>query len=78
MSTVVSLICLGPLFQKMTQHFLLHGSLRPINPEKNLKPCELILILCHYTGAGAQYCHVVFGPNLEEATARDLRNTEGK
>ena len=38
MSTVVSLICLGPSFQKMTHHFLLHGSLRPTNLEKNLKP----------------------------------------
>ena len=40
MSTVVSLICLGPSFQKMTHHFLLHGSLRPTNLEKNLKPCR--------------------------------------
>ena len=38
MSTVLSLICLGPSFQKMTHHFLLHGSLRPTNLEKNLKP----------------------------------------
>ena len=43
MSTVVSLICLGPSFQKMTGHFLLHGSLWPTNLEKNLKPwtCKL-------------------------------------
>ena len=34
MSTVVGLICLGPSFQKMTHHFLLHGSLRPTNLEK--------------------------------------------
>ena len=39
MSTVVSLIYLGPSFQKMTHHFWLHGSLRPTNLEKNLKPC---------------------------------------
>ena len=38
MSTVVSLICLGPSFQKMTHHFLLHGSLRPTCLEKSLKP----------------------------------------
>ena len=38
MSTVVSLICLGPSFQKMTHHFLLHGLLWPTNLEKNLKP----------------------------------------
>ena len=39
MSTVVSLICLGPSFQKMTHHFLLHGSLSPTNLEKkNLMP----------------------------------------
>ena len=35
MSTVVSLICLGPSFQKMTHHFLLHGSLQPTNLEKS-------------------------------------------
>ena len=34
-----SLICLGPSFQKMTHHFLLHGSYWPTNLEKNLKPC---------------------------------------
>ena len=39
MLTVVSLICLGPSFQKMTRHFLLHGSLQPTNLEKYLKPC---------------------------------------
>ena len=39
MSTVVSLICLGPPFQKMTHHFLLHESLLPTNLEKNLKLC---------------------------------------
>ena len=43
MSTVVSLVCLGPSFQKVTHQFLLHGSLRPINLEKNLKPCDTIL-----------------------------------
>ena len=42
MSTVVSLICLGPSIQQMTHHFLLHGSLRPTNLEKNLKPCCLL------------------------------------
>ena len=42
MSTVVSLICLGPSFQKMTHHFSVHGSLRPTNLEKNLKPCNMI------------------------------------
>ena len=41
MSTVFSLICLGPSFQKMTHHFLLHWSLRPTNLEKNLMPCRL-------------------------------------
>ena len=40
MSTVVSFICLGPSFQKMSHHFLLHGLLRPTNLEKNLKPCK--------------------------------------
>ena len=40
MSTILSLICLGPSFQKMTHHCLLHGSLRPTNLEKNLKPCS--------------------------------------
>ena len=39
MSTVFSLICLGPSFQKMTHHFLLHGSPRLTNLEQNLKPC---------------------------------------
>ena len=39
MLVVVSLICLGPSFQKMTHHFLLHGSLLPTNLEKNLNPC---------------------------------------
>ena len=34
----VSLICLGPSFQKMTHHFLLHVSLGPTSLEKNLKP----------------------------------------
>ena len=34
MSTVFSLICLDPSFQKMTHHCLLHGSLRPTNLEK--------------------------------------------
>ena len=29
---------LVPSFQKMTHHFLLHGSLRPTNLKKNLKP----------------------------------------
>ena len=43
MSTVVSLICLGPSFQKMTNHFLLHGSLWPTNLEKNLKPSIIYL-----------------------------------
>ena len=38
MSTEVGLICLDPSFQKMTHHFLLHGSLWPTNLEKNLKP----------------------------------------
>ena len=38
MSTVLSLICFVPSFQKMSQHFLLYGSLRPTNLEKNLKP----------------------------------------
>ena len=44
MSTVVSLICLGPSFQKMTHHFLLHGSLWPTNLEK--KSEALLLLLC--------------------------------
>ena len=39
MSTVFSMICMGPSFQKMTHHFLLHGSPGPANLEKNLKPC---------------------------------------
>ena len=39
MSTVFSLICFDPSFQKMAHYFLLHGSLRPTNLEKNLKPC---------------------------------------
>ena len=49
MSTVVSLICLGPSFQKMTLHFLLHRSLRPTNLEKNLKRCIYVLwsTLCY-------------------------------
>ena len=41
MSTVFSLICLGPSFQKMTHHFLHHGSLWPTNLEKNLKPLDM-------------------------------------
>ena len=45
MSTVVSLICLGPSFQKMARHFLLHGSLRPTNLEKNLKPWSWLSVL---------------------------------
>ena len=39
---MVSLICLGPSFQKMTHYFLLHGSLWPTNLEKNLKPCSFV------------------------------------
>ena len=38
MSTVTSLICLGPSFQKMTHNFLLHESIQPTSLEKNLKP----------------------------------------
>ena len=38
MSIVVSLICLGPSFQKMTHHFLLHGSLPPTNLKKIWSP----------------------------------------
>ena len=38
MSTVLCLICLGPSFQKMTNHVLLHESLRPTYLEKSLKP----------------------------------------
>ena len=34
LSTVLSLICVGPSFQKMTNHFLLHGSLWPNDLEK--------------------------------------------
>ena len=34
MSTMASLICLGPSFQNMSHLFLLHGSLRPTNLEK--------------------------------------------
>ena len=48
MSTVVTLICLGPSFQKMTHHFLLHGSLQPTTLEKKLKPCLMLLILMDY------------------------------
>ena len=47
MSTVDSLICLGPSFQKMTHHFFLHGSLWPTNLEKNLKPCLAFFFLSH-------------------------------
>ena len=43
---MVSLICLGPSFQKMTHHFLLHGSLWPTNLEKNLKPCTISIFSC--------------------------------
>ena len=43
MSTVVSLICLVQSFQKTTNHFLLHESLRLANlEEKNLKPWTLM------------------------------------
>ena len=45
MSTVFSLTCLGPSFQKMTHHFLIHGSLWPTILEKNLKPCFHVLRL---------------------------------
>ena len=45
MSVVLSLICLGPLFQKMTHYFSLNGSLRPTNLKKNLKPWYLICII---------------------------------
>ena len=41
MSTVFSLICLSPSFQKMTHHFLLHRSLRVTNLEKNLNLCKI-------------------------------------
>ena len=41
MSTVFGLICLGPSFQKMTHHFLLHGSLWPTNLEKIWSPVKL-------------------------------------
>ena len=43
MSTVVRLICLCPSFQKMTHHFLPHGSLRPTDLEKNQKPSVILL-----------------------------------
>ena len=54
MSTVVSLICLGPSFQKMTRQFLLHGSLRPTNLEKNLKPCNFV----HKYLLSGHLCHI--------------------
>ena len=40
MSNVFSLICLSPSIQKMTHHFLPHGSLWPTNLEKSLKPLK--------------------------------------
>jgi hypothetical protein len=30
------------------------------------------------SGSSAAYCRVVFGPSVEEATARDLRSSAGK
>ena len=36
---------MGPSFQKMTHHSLVHGSLGPTNLEKNLKPCKFCFIL---------------------------------
>ena len=41
MSTVVSLICLGPSFQKMTHHFLAPGSLWPTSLEKKSEALSL-------------------------------------
>ena len=35
----------GPSFQKMTHHILLHGSLWPTNLEKNLKPCRVYIFI---------------------------------
>ena len=40
MSTVVSLICLGPSFQKMTRHFCSMGHFGP-QIFQNLKPCPI-------------------------------------
>ena len=45
MSTVFSLICLGPSFQKMTHHFLHHGSIWPTYRENNPKPCRSVHLL---------------------------------
>ena len=44
MPILVSLICLGPSFQKITHHFMLHGSLWPTNLEKKSEALKY----CHY------------------------------
>ena len=62
MSTVFSLICLGPSFQKMTQHFSLDGSLQPTNLEKNLKP---------WSCCGCQiYLHGILQRNYRKVTIK--------
>ena len=71
MSTVVSLICLGPSFQKMTHHFLLHGSLLlPTNLEKNLKPWRFLepITLCSSNGSDrlVQICRLTSLPCLHK------------
>ena len=55
MSTVVSLICLGPSFQKMTHHILLHGSLGPTNLEKKSEALDMrpgIIMLKYHLANG--------------------------
>ena len=48
MSTVVSLICLGPSFQKMAHPFLLNGSLRPTYLEKTSEALKKVLKSCFF------------------------------
>ena len=57
-STVVSLICLGPLFQKMTHHFLLHGSIRPTNLEK--KPEALLFLQLHVQASSDPVTYAIY------------------
>ena len=52
--TVASLICLGPSFQKMTHHILLHGSLPRTDLEKIRSPAlqqDLVIVIARFHSA---------------------------
>ena len=51
-----SLICFGPSFQKMTHHFLLHGSLWPTNLEKIRSPGRVLSRIMLYIKLRPKSC----------------------